>query len=82
MPSGYIAGPCIIDSGAEIRHCAFIRGNAIVGKNSVVGNSTELKNVEFEGVMFEDDKSPCMYEGSDGEMHQYFKVVFYLGAEK
>ncbi len=43
--SAYIEGPCIIDSGAEIRHCAFIRGNAIVGKDSVVGNSTELKNV-------------------------------------
>lgn len=43
--SAYIAGPCIIDSGAEVRHCAFIRGSAIVGKNSVVGNSTELKNV-------------------------------------
>lgn len=43
--SAYIAGPCIIDSGAEVRHCAFIRGSVIVGKNSVVGNSTELKNV-------------------------------------
>ncbi len=40
-----ITGPCIIDEGAEIRHCAFIRGKAIVGKNCVVGNSTELKNV-------------------------------------
>lgn len=38
-------GPLIVDAGAEIRHCAFIRGNAIIGKNSVVGNSTELKNV-------------------------------------
>ena len=27
------------------RNCAFIRGNAIVGKGAVVGNSTELKNV-------------------------------------
>lgn len=45
FPSAYIAGPCIIDEGAEIRHCAFIRGSAIIGKNSVVGNSTELKNV-------------------------------------
>ena len=27
-----------------IRHCAFVRGSAIVGKGSVVGNSTELKN--------------------------------------
>lgn len=43
--SAYLHGPLIIDEGAEIRHCAFIRGNAIVGKGSVVGNSTELKNV-------------------------------------
>ena len=43
--SAHIAGPCIIDEDAEIRHCAFIRGNAIVGKGAVVGNSTELKNV-------------------------------------
>ncbi|MBE6732943.1 MAG: UDP-N-acetylglucosamine pyrophosphorylase [Ruminococcaceae bacterium] len=44
-PSASITGPCIIDEEAEIRHCAFIRGNAIVGKGAVVGNSTELKNV-------------------------------------
>ena len=42
--SASIVGPCIIDENAEVRHCAFIRGNAIVGKGSVVGNSTELKN--------------------------------------
>ena len=44
-PTACINGPCIIDEEAEIRHCAFIRGNAIVGKGAVVGNSTELKNV-------------------------------------
>lgn len=44
-PTASITGPCIIDSGAEVRHCAFIRGNALVGKGAVVGNSTELKNV-------------------------------------
>lgn len=38
-------GPLIIDEDAEVRHCAFIRGSAIVGKGAVVGNSTELKNV-------------------------------------
>ena len=43
--SAYIGGPCIIDEEAEVRHCAFIRGSAIVGKRAVVGNSTELKNV-------------------------------------
>ena len=45
FPSAYLGGPLIIDEDAEIRHCAFIRGSAIVGKGSVVGNSTELKNV-------------------------------------
>lgn len=44
-PTASITGPCIIDENAEVRHCAFIRGKAIVGKGAVVGNSTELKNV-------------------------------------
>lgn len=44
-PTACVNGPCIIDEEAEVRHCAFIRGNAIVGKGAVVGNSTELKNV-------------------------------------
>ncbi|MFV0464956.1 MAG: UDP-N-acetylglucosamine pyrophosphorylase [Lachnospiraceae bacterium] len=44
-PTASLTGPLIIDDGAQIRHCAFLRGNAIVGKNCVVGNSTELKNV-------------------------------------
>ena len=44
-PTAYIAPPCIIDHGAEVRHCAFIRGSALIGKDCVVGNSTELKNV-------------------------------------
>ena len=44
-PSASITGPCIIGRDSEIRHCAFIRGNAIVGEGAVVGNSTELKNV-------------------------------------
>lgn len=44
-PTACLNGPLIIDEEAEVRHCAFIRGNAIVGKGAVVGNSTELKNV-------------------------------------
>lgn len=43
--SAYLGSPCIIDEEAEVRHCAFIRGSAIVGKKCVVGNSVELKNV-------------------------------------
>lgn len=38
-------GPLIIDADTEVRPGAFIRGKVIVGKNCVVGNSTELKNV-------------------------------------
>lgn len=45
FPSAYIAGPCIIGAGTEVRHCAFIRSSALIGENCVVGNSTELKNV-------------------------------------
>ena len=35
-PTAYINGPAIIDEEAEVRHCAFIRGNAIVGKGAGV----------------------------------------------
>lgn len=50
-PTAWIDGPCIIDQNAEIRHCAFVRGNALIGKGAVVGNSTELKNcILFDGV--------------------------------
>ena len=49
--SASVNGPCIICPDAEVRHCAFIRGSAIVGKGAVVGNSTELKNcILFDGV--------------------------------
>ena len=38
-PTACLNGPLIIDERAEIRHCAFIRGSAIVGAGSVVGLS-------------------------------------------
>lgn len=43
--SAYLAGPAIIGAETEVRQCAFVRGNALVGKGCVIGNSTELKNV-------------------------------------
>lgn len=50
-PTVSITGPVIIGKNAEIRHCAFIRGSAVVGEGAVVGNSTELKNsILFNGV--------------------------------
>lgn len=45
FPSAYIGEKVIIGANTEVRHCAFIRGNALVGEGAVVGNSTELKNV-------------------------------------
>ena len=53
-PTAYIEGPTIIDEEAQIRHCSFIRGRAIVGKKAVVGNSTELKNV----ILFNNVEAP------------------------
>ena len=44
-PTACLNPPCIIGAGTEVRHCAFIRGSALVGENCVVGNSVELKNV-------------------------------------
>lgn len=44
-PTASITGPCIIGPDTEVRQCAFIRGNVLIGSKCVVGNSTELKNV-------------------------------------
>lgn len=53
-PTAWITGPCIIDHETEVRHCAFIRGSALVGRNCVVGNSVELKNV----ILFDNVQTP------------------------
>ena len=52
--TAYLHGPCIIGHGTEVRHCAFIRGSALVGANCVVGNSVELKNV----ILFDNVQTP------------------------
>ena len=50
-PTACLNGPLIVDENAEIRHCAFIRGTAIIGKGATVGNSTEIKcALLFDGV--------------------------------
>ena len=54
-------GPLIIDEEAEIRHCAYIRGSAIIGKGSVVGNSTEIKN----DIIFDNVQVPHYTEVGD-----------------
>ncbi len=50
-PTAFIDEGCIIGKNTQIRHCAFLRGNVIVGDGCVIGNSTEVKNsVIFDGV--------------------------------
>lgn len=52
--TAYLGAPCIIGAGTEVRHCAFVRGSALVGENCVVGNSVELKNV----ILFDNVQTP------------------------
>ena len=52
--SAYLGAPLIIGPNTEVRHCAFIRGSALVGANCVVGNSCELKNV----ILFDNVQTP------------------------
>ena len=53
-PTAYLGAPCIIGANTEVRHCAFIRGAALVGENCVVGNSVEMKNV----ILFDHVQTP------------------------
>ena len=39
-----IVGPAIIMEGVSLRHNAYLREDVIIGPNSVVGNSCEIKN--------------------------------------
>ena len=39
-----IKGPAIIGYDCELRQCAYIRENVIIGKECVIGSSPELKN--------------------------------------
>lgn len=39
-----LLGPAVIGAGTELRTGAYIRGNVLVGRGCVIGNSTELKN--------------------------------------
>lgn len=44
-PTVYLGGLCVIEAETEVRHCALIRGLALVGSGCVIDNSVELKNV-------------------------------------
>lgn len=49
-----IIAPCIIDDETELRPGAFLRGNVIIGKKCVIGNSTEIKN----SIIFDEAQLP------------------------
>ena len=53
-PTAHLGAPCIIGPETEVRHCAFIRGSALVGEHCVVGNSVELKSV----ILFDNVQTP------------------------
>ncbi len=53
-PSAHIYPPCIIGEGSDVRYCALIRGNVIVGRGCVVGHSSELKSC----LLFDGSKAP------------------------
>ena len=42
-----IVGPCIIDEFAEIRHCAFVRGNAIIRKKCCGWKFNRIKECNY-----------------------------------
>ncbi len=49
-PSAHIDSFTIIGKDTQIRHCAYIRSNVVIGDGVVIGNSCELKNaVVFDG---------------------------------
>lgn len=53
-PQTCILGPCIIGPETEVRHAAYIRGNALIGANCVIGNSVEVKNA----IIFDNTQVP------------------------
>ena len=49
-----VVPPAIIGDNTEIRPGAYLRGNVIIGKGCVIGNSTEIKN----SVLFDSVSAP------------------------
>lgn len=49
-----LKGPLIVCEGAELRQCAFVRENVLIGRNSVAGNSCEFKN----SILFDHVETP------------------------
>lgn len=52
--SARIEGPAVIGRETEVRHCAFIRANTLIGDCAVVGNSSEIEN----SILFDAAQAP------------------------
>ena len=53
-PTAYLGAPCIIGAGTEVRHCAFVRGAALVGKGSEV-----IQNIDMVGSNLDMGQGMC-----------------------
>lgn len=53
-PTALLIGPAVVGPHTELRHCAYLRGNVLLGEGCVVGNSVELKN----SILFDGAKVP------------------------
>ena len=54
FPSAYLGAPCIIGPETEVRHCAFIRGSALVGANVHNGDEHIETGIKKFGAMIGD----------------------------
>ena len=49
-----LIGPAIIGPQSQIKHCAYIRENVVIGEKCTVGNSCEIKNA----IIFDESQIP------------------------
>ncbi len=69
-----ILPPAIIGAECEIRHCAYLRGNVLLGEGCVVGNSSEVKN----SILFDGAQLPHFNYAGDSVLG--YRVHFGAGA--
>lgn len=73
-PTAQILPPAIIGAECEIRHCAYLRGNVLLGEGCVVGNSSEVKN----SILFDGAQLPHFNYAGDSVLG--YRVHFGAGA--
>ena len=69
-PSVSLTGPLIVCANAELRHCAYFRGNVLIGAGSVAGNSCEFKN----SLLFDSVEAPHYNYVGDSILGDYVEI--------